>query len=117
MFAQLINILLGVWLMAAPDMIGYGDAARTNDHIAGPLIVSFAMIAISEVTRPVRWLNVALGFWLVVAPMLLGYWGRIGVHSAVIGLLVAASSLVRGQFKDRVGGGWKVLWRRNSAEC
>jgi hypothetical protein len=109
---QLLNILLGAWLMAAPDMLTYGDPARTNDHIGGPLIISFAMIAMSEVTRSIRWLNVALGLWLVVAPMLLGYWGRVGVQSVAIGLLVATLSLVRGQLKDQVGGGWRVLWHR-----
>jgi len=51
---QFINVLLGIWLMAAPDILAYGDPARTQDHIFGPLIVTIAMIAVSEVTRPVR---------------------------------------------------------------
>lgn len=105
-----MNTILGVWLMAAPDALGYGDPARTNDHIIGPLIVSFAMIATSEVTHSARWVNVLLGLWLAVAP-LLGYPFRIAMHSVVIGLVVAACSLVRGTIKDHVGGGWSVLWK------
>ena len=109
--AHIVNILLGIWLMAAPGVLGYGDPARTNDHIIGPLIVSFAMIATSEVTRPVRWINVVLGLWLVVAPLWLGYAGHVRLHSIAIGLFVAALSCMRGQLHERIGGGWRVLWQ------
>ncbi|MGH7966442.1 MAG: SPW repeat domain-containing protein, partial [Candidatus Binatia bacterium] len=50
MWAQLTNILLGVWLMVAPAVFGYVGTASTNDRIVGPLVASFAMIALSEAT-------------------------------------------------------------------
>jgi hypothetical protein len=111
MVPRIINILLGLWLMAAPDGLGYPPPARTNDHIVGPLIVSFAMIALSEATRPIRWINLTLGLWLLASPMLLGYEFRIAVHSMVIGLLVASMASMRGTIKEQLGGGWGVLWR------
>src|SRR5215207_3520539 len=72
MWPRLVNTLVGLWLMAAPAVLDYAGAARTNDRIVGPLAASFAVIAIWEVTRPLRWANVALGVWLLVAPWLLG---------------------------------------------
>ena len=70
MWAQIINVILGVWLMAAPDVIGYTGPARTNDRIIGPLAVSCAVIALWEVTRPMRWGNLALGVWLLLVAIL-----------------------------------------------
>ena len=36
MLAQLINAMLGIWLMAAPTILGYGGPARPNHQIVGP---------------------------------------------------------------------------------
>jgi hypothetical protein len=52
MWAQCLNAMLGIWLMAAPTILGYGGPARTNHQIVGPLAVSCAVIALWEVTRP-----------------------------------------------------------------
>lgn len=111
MAPRIINIMLGLWLTAAPDILGYGAPARTNDHIVGPLIVSFAMIALSETTRPIRWINLVLGLWLLGFPLLLGYELPIAVQSMVIGLLVTIMASRRGTLKEQLGGGWGVLWR------
>ncbi|CAN5373025.1 MAG: SPW repeat domain-containing protein [Pyrinomonadaceae bacterium] len=61
MWPRIINIALGVWLMAAPAVIGDAGAARTNDVIVGALAASLALIAISEAARPARWAGFALG--------------------------------------------------------
>jgi hypothetical protein len=37
MWARLVHIILGVWLMAAPDVLGYHDPARPYDCIVGLL--------------------------------------------------------------------------------
>jgi hypothetical protein len=112
MWAQLINAMLGIWLMAAPTILGYGGPARTNSHIVGPLAVSCAVIALWEVTRPVRWGNLALGLWLLVAPWVFtDTWGAL-FNSSLVGLLLMAFALVRGTVEpQRFGGGWSALWR------
>lgn len=109
-----INIALGVWLMAAPDVFEYGDPARTNDQVVGPLVVSVAIMAIREVLRPLRWVNLVLRHWLVVAPMPLDHPIRVAIQSVVIGLAVATLSFVRGVVKERMGGGWSALWKSNA---
>ena len=111
MIPQLISVAIGIWLMAAPAVLGYGDPGRTTDRIVGPLVASFGCIAVWEVTRPVRWLNLLLGLGLVLAPWVLGYgWGEL-LHSTLIGLAVAGLSVVTHTNWGPYGGGWQVLWR------
>lgn len=109
MWAQLVNGVLGVWLMAAPAILGYGDPAQMNDRIVGPIAVSIAGVAVANVTRGMRWLNVPLGAWLIVAPWLLGYNLVPTINSTIVGLLLIAFALVHGRVRDRYGGGWSVL--------
>jgi hypothetical protein len=111
MWAQLVNVALGVWLMAAPSVLGYGDPARTNDWVVGPLAATFACIALWQATRAVRWWNVPLGAWMIVAPIVLGYLTQPFVHSVVAGVVLIAMSCVRGELRKSFGGGWRALWR------
>lgn len=110
MWSQIASALLGVWLMAAPTVLGYGPPTRANDHIVGPMATSLAIIAIWETTRPLRWVNVGLGLWLLSAPWVLAYgeWIPTG-NSLLAGLLLVTFGLVRGQFKHAYGGGWRSL--------
>jgi hypothetical protein len=111
MWAQLVNVALGLWLMAAPSVLAYGDPARTNDWVVGPLAATFACIALWEATRTVRWWNLPLGAWLVVAPLILGYEAVPLVHSLAAGLVMIGMSCVRGASRKTFGGGWVSLWR------
>lgn len=113
MYAQLAVFLFGVWLTAAPGVLGLGDPARANFHIVGPLVAMFALTAAYQATRPVRWVNLQFGVWLVVSPWVLGYTGQTEtVWSVAVGLAVAGLSLVRGAMTKRFGGGWSALWRK-----
>ncbi len=116
MLARIINICLGVWLMAAASVLGYAGAARTNEVIVGALAASFAIIAIWEATRPVRWVNVVLGAWLVVAGWALGFDTAAAVNSSIVGALMTAAALVRGEVKENFGGGWSALWKSDDSE-
>ena len=102
--------------MAAPAILDYGDPARRNDYIVGPVAASLAVVAIWEVTRPVRWANAGLGLWLVAAPWLLGYDPVAAVNSTATGLLLTALSLVRGQIEQRFGGGWTAVMKPDLGE-
>jgi hypothetical protein len=111
MLPQIINTALGIWLMAAPAVLQYGRPASTNDHIVGPLIATFACIAIWEATRSVRWFNLPLGLWLMVAPLALGHPPDGMINSVLCGIAIAALSCVGGEVKQRFGGGWSALGR------
>lgn len=111
MWARVLNTMLGVWLMAAPAVLGYGDPAQVVDRILGPLAASFAVVAMGEATRPVRHVNLLIGVLLLLAPWVLGYPGGATANSMLVGAAMMAFSRVRGRVKEEFGGGWGRVWR------
>ena len=109
-WAQIINALLGIWLMASPAMLGYGGTGRINDLIVGPVAATFAIIAFWEVTRVVGKANAALGVWLIIASWVLGYESTIPmINEFVVGVTMVAFAMTRGKARDKFGGGWRSL--------
>ncbi len=101
----LAGALLGLWLMASPAVLGITGAAADSDHLAGALVVTWAVIAFGEVARPARLLNVPIGLWIVVAPWLLsGHTGASRWNDVLIGAAVVALSVRRGRIAQRFGG-------------
>jgi hypothetical protein len=47
----LVSAALGVWLMAAPTVLGSTNAAADSDHLMGALVVTWAVIAFGAVAR------------------------------------------------------------------
>ena len=109
MWARIANVALGLWLMAAPAVLGYDGAARTNARIVGPIAAAFAAIAIWGVTRTFRRVTTLLGAWLLLAPWLLTHATDALVNSLIVGALMIGCSLVRGSIEQRFGGGWPTL--------
>lgn len=104
MIAQILNFAIGIWLMAAPAVLGYGPPAATNDRIVGPIAGSFAFVALWEVARPLRWAVVPLGLWQVAAPWFLGAYPVHAIWNSVLsGLLLTALACVRGRIRQRFG--------------
>ena len=102
---------LGIWLMISPAVLQYEGFPKMMGHLAGPLVITAAIVAMAEPLRMVRWTNAALGACLIAAPLILSYPVWLGVHSVVIGVLVAVGACIEGPLYDRIGGGWTVLWR------
>lgn len=102
---------IGVALMAAPSVLGYGAPAATIDRIFGPLIATFAIVAITEATRPARHVNLVLGVGLAIASLVAGGGTTPILTGAIAGALVAALSRVRGVREHDLAGGWSALWR------
>lgn len=118
MWAQVINALLGLWLMLAPAVLGFDKIIADNDHIVGPIIISFAVISWWESTRVVRLYNLPLGAWLLLAPWVLGYNDTMAiVNDMVVGALVIGLSLVKGKIEEKYGGGWSAIWKSDSVHA
>lgn len=101
----LLSAALGVWLMAAPAVLGVTGTAANGHYVTGALIVTWAVIAFGEVVRPVRLLNVPLGLWVAVSPWVLT--GATGVSrwsDVFVGLLLMVLSIRRGRVEERFGG-------------
>lgn len=89
-----IGIIAGLWLMAAPFVLGYAgiEAAKWNDITAGALVLVTALFrSFSPRARP-AWsvADLVLGFWLLLAPFVLGYasYGTPLGQDVVMGLTV-----------------------------
>lgn len=108
--AAAAGVAAGVWMMAAPAVLGYAGPAATSGRIVGPTAAALAWIARSEVTRSLRWGNVALGAWAALAPLFLDHSAAAGAHGVAGGTLLIVSSLAMGDVPSRsYGGGWKAL--------
>lgn len=101
---------IGIWLTFTRLTYGNSGSMTNSDHLTGLLIVTFAIIALAEVARAVRFLIVPAGLWLVVAPFVLdgegsplATWG-----SVATGLLIVALSIPRGSIRNSYGG-WNVF--------
>lgn len=112
MWAQIINLLTGIFITLLPGLTGGLDAAARNHHyIAGPVAATFALVAIWEVNRNVRLFNIPVGAWMAAAPLILDLPGAIGWANAGAGLILIGLSLVKGRISKRYGGGWRSLLR------
>ncbi|MGH7277104.1 MAG: SPW repeat domain-containing protein [Candidatus Rokuibacteriota bacterium] len=107
----MVSLILGVWLMAGPAVLGYAGAAAANHQIVGPLVASHAIIGLWEVTRGLRRVNLALGVWLIATAGVFQASGVASLNGLVVGAFVAALSLLGGTVRQRYGGGWRALWR------
>ena len=106
----LLAALLGIWLMAAPAVLGFAGLAATTHHVVGPVAAAVCVLAMWGHLRPLRWATLPLGVLLVVLP----FWFRAGLHpaanSAVVGLLLPSLAVLDRGGTEGYGGGWSVLW-------
>jgi hypothetical protein len=105
-------MLIALALMFFADLWSLSKADADNIHIICPLIIAFAITALWELNRNIRYLNVLLGAWLIAAPFVLGFPGSLPKLSvALAGLAVALLSLLPRRVKGKYGGGWKSLFQ------
>jgi hypothetical protein len=87
-----------------PLCFGTQGKAADSDHLVGALIVTFAVIAMGEVTRAARFINILFGGWLILAPWLLTGAGASARWNGVIaGVILIVLSLPRGTVRERYG--------------
>ncbi len=93
-----LSIVIGAGLMLTRLLFGTEGGAADSDHIVGALVISFSVMALAEVARPLRFANTILGVWAIIGAITLnGYtaWGS--VAAAVAGVLLIGLSLPRGR--------------------
>ncbi len=118
MWAKILNVILGLWIMIAPGVLGFGEAAADNGHIIGPVIVTFSVVALWEATHSVVKWNYPLAIWLLLAPWVLGYGMTVAILSDMAGgALILLFTSVKKDKKNRYGGGWSSLWSKDPAHA
>ena len=106
-------VVLGVWLLAAPALLGSSPAAANSDYIIGALVGTVSVTAMAEVVRAARFLNVVLGLWIMVSSWVLAgasasaRWSDV---AAGIALIALSLSIPRGRLRERYGT-WNVVYQ------
>lgn len=114
--ARIAAVAVGVWLMLASAVLEYGEPARSNDRIIGPVAGALAFVACWQVLMAMRWATVPLGVWLVAAPAILGFDSVAAWCSSIAsGVVVVGAAFVGDDVSERFGGGWRSIrpgaWR------
>jgi uncharacterized membrane protein len=92
-----LAVVTGAWLMASPAILDAQGWAADSNYLFGPLIIVVSMIALSEATRPARFINVLFGAWMVISPWVLsGETTGLIISNLIAGILLIALSLPRG---------------------
>jgi hypothetical protein len=100
-----VCVALGIWLMAAPGVLGSSGAAAGSDQLVGALVVTFAAIGFGESARAARLVNIPLGVWLAAAPWILnGASDAARWNDLAVGICVVLLNLPRGRVESQFGG-------------
>ena len=107
----MFSTAIGIALMCTRLLFDTSGAAANNDHVVGALVVTFSIIAWSDVARPIRFINTGFGGWLVVAPSVLGgYTGLAAGASVLCGLALIGLAFPMGRVVTRMGA-WDNIAR------
>lgn len=96
--SSLVNMVIGVWLMVSPVVLGYGGVAAVNDVALGATVIGVAVFAlVLPALTASSWINVFCGIWLVFAPAFLSYQHlRVPASNDIaMGLLITIIASVR----------------------
>ena len=114
MWPGIINIILGLWLMISPEILKMNKVTSENNHIVGPLVITFTIISLWDINWKAVKANTVLGAWLLIALFILDFTKTIafcsnGTCACFIILLSSLKRPTTGKF----GGGWHSLFQRN----
>lgn len=105
--------ILGLWLMISPSIFDMHQQSAGNNHITGPLVLTFSVIALWEVNKRAIRLNIVIGAWLLLALFVLDFSNNIAFFSngTCAAFIILLSSIKR-KSKKRFGGGWRSLFQK-----
>lgn len=107
---QIAGVVVGIWLMVAPAVLGYaGSQAGDLHRVVGPVAASLALIAAWEATAGLRWANLALSVVLVGAPLFIHHSPGPGLVVVLSGTALGVATPFGGVRTRRIGGGWAAL--------
>lgn len=112
MWAQILSILAGLFIMITPNLFDYDKALSNQNFITGPLIITFAITAIWEVNRNARWLNILVAAWLIIFTVIYGN-GQVIYPNIISASIVIILAIIKRKGKGMYGGGWRSLFQKN----
>jgi hypothetical protein len=92
-----INVILGLWLIASPGMLGYMSetTAAWNAWIVGVVVMVAALAALVAFQKWEEWVSMALAAWLIASPWILGFSGLQAAvwNQLIVGVLIGGLAL------------------------
>ncbi len=102
-----LSAVIGVSLMLTRVLLQTMPPLANSDHLVGAMIVTFAVMAMAEVGRMLRFANIGFGLWLMAAPWLIhGDRATAACIESLLGFTVVLLSLPRGQRSTEHYGSW-----------
>ncbi|MEO6422275.1 MAG: vitamin K epoxide reductase family protein [Candidatus Nitrotoga sp.] len=99
-----MSVVIGIILMSTRLIFDTSGMAANNDHVIGSLVITFSIMAFSEVGRPLRFANIIFGGWLIASPWLLtGYSSMTVASSVVAGVLLILLAIPLGSINSHYG--------------
>ncbi len=100
-----VSVGVGIWFMVSPGIFQFSGRLADSNHLTGAIIVSFSIIAMSEVARSLRFVNILLVLWLIASCWMFDISGSIIVWSQLImAALLLGVSFRKGLIKENHGG-------------
>lgn len=98
----ILQAIIGVWLMARPDILPFNIESADSDYWIGALIVTVAAIATAEVTRTIRFVNVIAGVVVLILTLLFSSGSTAVLISGIVSaVLLIIASIPRGVIVER----------------
>lgn len=97
-----VQIIVGVWLMARPNILPFNIESANFDHWMGAIIVTVAAVATAEVTRTARFVNVIAGVVVLIGTFVFSSGSTpILISGIVCSVLLIIASIPKGVIVER----------------
>lgn len=114
MWAKVLTIFLGLFIVAAPNIFTTAGVAANNNYVVGPLVVTFAVTSLWDINTNVRFANLLTGAWLLASPIFLAVTPKPLLYNNLIcGALIIVLCFVKSHRTHHYGGGWQSLFQKN----
>lgn len=112
MAAAVVNCLVGLWLMFSPSVLHMNETTSDNNHILGPLVITFSVISFWQINWKIIRVNILLGIWLLAALFILHFTDTMAFFSnGLCGVLLILLSSLNRRTTEKFGGGWRSLFQ------
>lgn len=97
--------IIGTWFMFSPEFFGYDGGVADSNHVVGALVITFSIIAMSEIARTGRFLNILCAIWMIASLWLYDNPGGMAMWNVIVAsILLILLSFRKGQIVDERGG-------------
>lgn len=114
MAASIISCTAGLWLMISPAVFTMNQSTSNNNHIIGPLVITFSVISFWNINRNAIKANIVLGAWLLISLFVLNFAYALPLLSnGICGVLLILLASIKRKSQEKFGGGWRSLFQHN----